>query len=183
MLQKGRTKVEWARWRHILYGFNTAPTTAIWPPWPNVLVSPLTLTRQKWLGHITAWEVNKSHSKQIAFKTLGSTRADLALNEQRRLNTSVHNAKVFYSAQTSQLSCKVTEAVMSRAEPESLITIHNIAKCKLDCSVYLWHHTFRWLWLLTWVYELGFVTIQEFSFHVWPFAFMLQVTWITNYRS
>jgi len=25
MLQKGRTKVEWARWRHILYGFNTGP--------------------------------------------------------------------------------------------------------------------------------------------------------------
>jgi len=25
MLQKGRTKVEWARWRHILYGFNAGP--------------------------------------------------------------------------------------------------------------------------------------------------------------
>ena len=25
MLQKGRTKVEWARWRHVLYGFNTGP--------------------------------------------------------------------------------------------------------------------------------------------------------------
>ena len=25
MLQKGRTKVEWKRWRRILYGFNTGP--------------------------------------------------------------------------------------------------------------------------------------------------------------
>jgi len=25
MLQKGRNKVEWTRWRHILYGFNTSP--------------------------------------------------------------------------------------------------------------------------------------------------------------
>jgi len=33
------------------------------------------------------------------------------------------------------------------------------------------------------VYALGFVAIQVFSFHVWPFAFMLQVTWIKNYRS
>jgi hypothetical protein len=31
---------------------------------------------------------------QISLKTFGSSRIDLALNEQRRLNTSVHNAKV-----------------------------------------------------------------------------------------
>ena len=42
------------------------------------------------------WEVNKSHSNQIALKTFGSTSTDLALNEQRRLNTRVHNAKVIY---------------------------------------------------------------------------------------
>ena len=35
------------------------------------------------------WEVNKSHSNQIALKTFGSTRIDLALNEQQRLNVSV----------------------------------------------------------------------------------------------
>jgi len=45
-LQKGRTKVEWARWRHILYGLTRAPTTAIWPPWHNVLVSPLSARLQ-----------------------------------------------------------------------------------------------------------------------------------------
>jgi len=39
------------------------------------------------------WEVNKSHSNQIALNIFGSTRTDLALNEQR-LNTNVHNAKV-----------------------------------------------------------------------------------------
>ena len=38
------------------------------------------------------WKVNKSHSNQIALKTFGSTRIDLALNEQRRLNISVDNA-------------------------------------------------------------------------------------------
>jgi len=43
------------------------------------------------------WVVNKSHSNQIALKTFGSTRTGLALNEQRRLNTSVHNAKVIYT--------------------------------------------------------------------------------------
>jgi len=67
------------------------------------------------------WEVNKSHSNQIALKTFGSTkwlhfpkifwgnaplaplatpmstRTDLALNEQRRLNASVYNAKVIYA--------------------------------------------------------------------------------------
>ena len=31
---------------------------------------------------------------QIALKTFGSSRIDLALNEQRRLNISIHNAKV-----------------------------------------------------------------------------------------
>jgi len=30
---------------------------------------------------------------------------------------------------------------------------------------------------------LGFVTIQVFSFHVWSFSFMLQVTWIKSHRS
>jgi len=33
------------------------------------------------------------------------------------------------------------------------------------------------------VHALGFVIIQVFSFHVWPFAFMLPVTWIKNYCS
>jgi len=41
-------------------------------------------------------EVNKSHLNQIALKTFESTRTDLALNEQRRLNTSVHKAKVIH---------------------------------------------------------------------------------------
>ena len=44
MLQEGRTKVEWARWRHILYGFNTGPYNSDLTPWPNVLVKPLTVT-------------------------------------------------------------------------------------------------------------------------------------------
>ena len=36
------------------------------------------------------------HSSQIALKIFGTTRTDLALNEQRRLNTNVKNAKVIY---------------------------------------------------------------------------------------
>ncbi|XP_053467751.1 uncharacterized protein LOC128599809 isoform X1 [Ictalurus furcatus] len=40
-------------------------------------------------------ESSTSHiQSQIALKTFGSTRRDLALNEQRRLNISAHNAKV-----------------------------------------------------------------------------------------
>ena len=43
------------------------------------------------------WEVNnKSHSNQSALNIFGSTRIELALNEQRRLITSIHNAKVIY---------------------------------------------------------------------------------------
>ena len=47
MLQKGRTKVEWARWRHNFTVLTRAPTTAIWTPWPNVLVSPLVVLRSE----------------------------------------------------------------------------------------------------------------------------------------
>jgi len=31
--------------------------------------------------------------------------------------------------------------------------------------------------------SLCLVTVHIFSFHVWPFAFMLQVTWTKQYRS
>jgi len=49
------------------------------------------------------WEVNKSHLNQIALKTFESTRTDFALNEQWRLNTSVHRAKVIYIFHWSSL--------------------------------------------------------------------------------
>ena len=50
-----------------------------------------------------SWEVNKSHSNQIALNIFGSTRTDFALNEQWRLNTSVHRAKVIYIFHWSSL--------------------------------------------------------------------------------
>jgi len=44
---------------------------------------------------------------------------------------------------------------VSRAEPESLITIYNIVEWKFHCFVYLCHHTLHWLWLLTWGLCIG----------------------------
>jgi len=67
--------------------------------------------------------------------------------------------------------------------PESSITI-DIAERELVCFVHLCHHPgpsspscFLGL------FSFGVITVHIFSFHVWPFVSMLQVTWIKQYHS
>ena len=63
----------------------------------------------------------------------------------------------------------------TRAQPEFLIAIY--MEEKQACFVCLCHHPrSHFTKLLTGIFSLGLVTIHIFSFHVWPFVFMLQVT-------
>jgi len=52
------------------------------------------------------------------------------------------------------------------------------------CLIFLCHHRrSHFTKLLTRALLFGPVTVHIFSFHVWPFALMLQVTWIKQYHS
>jgi len=145
------------------------------------------LTAQRWLRHTGSSGVARVQNRRQKVVNRGALRSCRgALHSNLKKIPLIHSVSYFNLGWIGALFGGLSPPEPPRGDGTARILDYNLYRRRRACFVYLCHHPrshFTKLLTLPLFWTLSVVTVHIFAFHVWPFGFMWQVSWIKPYRS